>query len=67
MRTHATHRVVLNAPIFKEMTVGTIQGDEPVGKKILAFSVPVDGRLELHSVRVGTSPGPASLWYGLFS
>ena len=60
MRTHATHRVVLNSPIFKEMKVGNIQGDEPTGKKALTFSVPVDGRLELHLVRVRTSPGLAN-------
>ena len=67
MRTHATHRVVLNSPIFKEMKVGNIQGDEPTGKKALTFSAPVDGRLELHLVRVRTFLGLESLLYGVSS
>ena len=58
MRTHATHRVVLNAPIFKEMLVGDPQGKEPTGKKTLSFSVPVDGRLEPHMLKVSFSVYP---------
>ena len=32
MRARGTHRLVLNTPVFKEMKVGTADGDEPTGK-----------------------------------
>lgn len=50
MRTLATHKVILNAPIFKEMSVGD---KEPTGKSI-TFSVPVEGKLVPHTLRVST-------------
>lgn len=32
MRARGTHRLILNTPIFKKMSVGTSDGKEPVGK-----------------------------------
>jgi hypothetical protein len=32
MRARGTHRLVLNTPVFKEMKVGTVDGEEPTGK-----------------------------------
>ncbi len=32
MRARGTHRLVLNTPVFKEMSVGTPDGKEPTGK-----------------------------------
>lgn len=32
MRTDGVHRLVLNTPVFKDMNVGTHDGQEPSGK-----------------------------------
>lgn len=32
MRADGTHRLVLNTPVFKEMNVGTHDGNEPSGR-----------------------------------
>ena len=58
MRAAATHKVILNARIFKEMSIGDNEGNEPKGKSLL-FSVPVDGKLVPHTLKVyvrSTSP-----------
>lgn len=51
MRALATHRVVLNAPIFKEMKITGREGKEPTGKSIM-FPVLVDGRMVSHMLKV---------------
>ena len=51
MRTAATHKVILNARIFKEMSIGDASGHEPKGKSLL-FSVPIDGKLIPHTLKV---------------
>ena len=51
MRTAATHKVILNAPLFKEMKFGDALGKDPSGK-VLYFSVPVDGKIVPHIIRV---------------
>ena len=51
MRAAATHKVVLNARIFKEMSIGDAGGNEPKGKSLM-FSVPVDGKLIPHTLKV---------------
>lgn len=32
MRTDGVHRVVLNTPVFKDMLVGSVNGEEPSGR-----------------------------------
>ena len=51
MRAAATHKVILNARIFKEMSIGDSGGKEPKGKSLM-FSVPVDGKLIPHTLKV---------------
>ena len=51
MRAAATHKVILNARVFKEMRIGDQEGNEPKGKS-LVFSVPVDGKLVPHQLKV---------------
>ena len=60
MRAHSTFRVLLNAPVFKEMKVGDSRGNEPTGKSF-AFAVVEDGRPTPHMVKVG------SIWIPLRS
>ena len=54
MRSMATHKVLLNAPVFKDMRIGDAKGDEPNGKAI-QFSAVVDGKLIPHTLRVSLS------------
>ena len=35
MRTDGVHRVILNSPVFKEMNVGTKEGEEPSGRTMM--------------------------------
>ena len=51
MRAAATHKVILNARIFKEMSIADAAGNEPKGKS-LVFSVPVEGKLVPHTLKV---------------
>ena len=44
MRAAATHKVILNAQIFKEMKIGDKDGNAPTGKQ-LSFSAQIDGAL----------------------
>ena len=44
MRAAATHKVILNAQIFKAMKIGDKDGHAPTGKQ-LAFSATIDGAL----------------------
>ena len=50
MRTLATYKVILNAPIFKGINIGD---KEPTGKSI-TFLVMMEGRLVTHTIRVNT-------------
>ena len=55
MRTIATHKVVLNAPVFKEWVVGgDARGLEPTGKTLM-FSANVDDKMVPHLLRVSSS------------
>ena len=51
MRTVATHKVILNAPIFKRMRLGDHDANDPNGKQLF-FSVPVDGKMVPYAIRV---------------
>ena len=51
MRTIATHKVILNAPIFKELKMSDQKGQEPKGKQML-FSVPINGKMVPYLLRV---------------
>lgn len=52
MRTDGVHRVILNSPIFKEMNVGTKDGEEPSGKTMMLTGME-DGRPKGFQIRVG--------------
>jgi len=51
MRAHQTYRVLLNAPIFKEMKVGDVRGNEPTSKSF-TFAVIEDGKPTPYMVKV---------------
>ncbi|MCJ1314843.1 hypothetical protein MMC15_000155 [Xylographa vitiligo] len=51
MRTQATHKVILNAPVFKGMKISDLEGKEPSGKAAM-FSVYVEGKLTPHLLKV---------------
>lgn len=51
MRAHQTFRVLLNAPVFKQMKVGDSKGNEPTSKS-LSFSVIEKGRPKPYLIRV---------------
>ena len=52
MRTDGVHRVVLNTPVFKEMNVGTKEGDEPTGRTMMLTGME-DGKPAGFQFRVG--------------
>ena len=52
MRAHQTFRLLLNAPILKEMRFGDSKGNEPSGKSF-SFAVIEDGKLTPYIVKVG--------------
>ncbi|KAL8824552.1 MAG: hypothetical protein Q9191_004977 [Dirinaria sp. TL-2023a] len=43
MRAHQTYRVLLNSPVFKEMKIGDLKGNEPA-KKQVSIAVIEDGK-----------------------
>ncbi|MCJ1469952.1 hypothetical protein MMC07_008597 [Pseudocyphellaria aurata] len=43
MRAHQTYRVLLNTPVFKQMTIGDSKGNEPPGRHF-SFAVIEDGK-----------------------
>lgn len=51
MRAHQTYRLLLNAPVFKEMKVGDSKGNKPSGKSF-AFAVIEDGKATPYMVKV---------------
>lgn len=51
MRTHATYKVILNASIFKDMSIGNGQGESPTGKAVI-FSVSIGDKVTPHLLRV---------------
>lgn len=51
MRAHQTFRVMLNAPIFKQMKIGDSKGNEPTGKS-LSFSVIENGKPTPYLIKV---------------
>jgi Ran-binding protein 3 len=55
MRNAATHKVIINARIFKEMRVGDAEGKEPSTKNQFLFSANTDGRLAAYYLRVSLS------------
>ena len=54
MRAHQTYRVLLNAPIFKQMKVGDSKGQEPMGKSV-AFAVVEEGKPTPYMIRVSST------------
>lgn len=52
MRTQYTFKVILNAPIFKEMKITDQQGNGSPTGKVTAFSVLIDGKAVPHMLRV---------------
>ena len=56
MRTDGVHRVILNSPVFKEMNVGTKDGEEPTGRTMMLTGME-EGRPKGFQVKVsGTHP-----------
>lgn len=53
MRAAATHKVILNAMVFKEMKIGDKDGNAPKGRQLF-FSAQVDGLLVPCILKVGT-------------
>lgn len=53
MRAHSTYRVLLNAPIFKNMKIGDSKGKEPLGKSI-SFAVIEDGKPIPYLIKVSS-------------
>lgn len=51
MRAHQTYRVLLNAPILKQMKVGDSKGNEPSGKSF-SFMVVEDRKPTPYMVKV---------------
>ena len=51
MRAHQTHRVLLNTPIFKEMTFGDVKGKEPTTKSV-TFAVADEEKLTPYTLKV---------------
>lgn len=54
MRAHQTYRVLLNAPIFKEMKVGDVRGSEPTSKSF-TFAAIEGGKPTPYMVKVSIS------------
>jgi Ran-binding protein 3 len=52
MRTDGVHRVILNSPVFKEMNVGTKDGEEPSGRTMMLTGME-EGRPKGFQIRVG--------------
>lgn len=52
MRAHQTYRLLLNAPVFKQMKIGDSKGNKPSGKSF-AFAVIEDGKPTPYMVKVG--------------
>ncbi|MCJ1478546.1 hypothetical protein MMC13_007227 [Lambiella insularis] len=61
MRTHATYKVILNSPIFKNMTVDNGRGKIPNGK-LIAFAVFVDDKLTPHSLTMSKEEDVKTLY-----
>ena len=55
MRAHQTFRVLLNSPVFKEMKIGDLKGNEPA-KKQVSIAVIEDGKPTPYLINV-------SPWY----
>ena len=51
MRVHQTYRVILNTPVFKQMSIGDSKGKEPPGKAI-SFAVVENGKPVPYMLRV---------------
>lgn len=51
MRAQQTYRVILNTPVFKQMSIGDSRGQEPTSKAI-SFAVVEKGRPVPYMVRV---------------
>ncbi|MCJ1401628.1 hypothetical protein MMC11_004845 [Xylographa trunciseda] len=62
MRTQATHKVILNAPVFKNMKISDLQGKEPSGKAAM-FSVYVEGKLTPHLLKMSKEDDIKSLYH----
>ncbi|MCJ1387338.1 hypothetical protein MMC18_000181 [Xylographa bjoerkii] len=62
MRTQATHKVILNAPVFKEMKISDLQGKEPSGKAAM-FSVYVEGKLTPHLLKMSKEDDIKALYH----
>ena len=58
MRSAATHKVTLNARIFKEMIVGDHNGGEPPKRNELLFSAAGEKGIEIYLLRVSFDPVP---------
>lgn len=60
MRTDGVHRVILNSPVFKEMNVGTKEGDEPTGRTMMLTGME-DGKPKGFQIRVRNPQRPLML------
>lgn len=61
MRADGVHRVILNSPVFKEMKVGTQDGEPPTGKTMFLTGME-DGKPRLFQIKVRSSYGRVSLY-----
>jgi len=54
MRANATHRVILNVPIFKEMRIGEPRemSEPPTGKTVMFIVPNADGKLLSYQIKV---------------
>jgi hypothetical protein len=56
MRADGVHRVILNTPVFRGMTAGGRQSEEPVGKTMYLDGLE-DGQPQLFQIKVRTDTG----------
>ncbi|EXJ80970.1 hypothetical protein A1O3_07258 [Capronia epimyces CBS 606.96] len=62
MRTDGVHRVVLNTPVFKDMTVGTHDGQEPSGKTMHLTGLE-EGKPTFFQIKVGKEDALKEIYY----
>lgn len=60
MRAHQTYRILLNTPVFKQMTIGDPikKGEEPTAKSLGIAVVTESGKPSPHLIRVSLQASP---------
>ncbi|KPI43015.1 Ran-specific GTPase-activating protein 2 [Cyphellophora attinorum] len=62
MRSDGVHRVILNSPVFKDMKVGTTDGDEPSGKTMYLTGMD-EGKPRLFQIKMGKEDTLRELYF----